>query len=107
MVELGVWEDRIAVRLSLVRLLWLRGDHDRARSELAIGFRDANRFGAPESRAMANGTAAEIAWVEGENGSAESAAGRAWTTVQHATSPWTRGMVATWLPDALIGVTKK
>ena len=65
-VELGVWEDRIAVRLQLVRLLWLRGDHDRARSELAIGFRDANRFGAPESRAMANGTAAEIARLSGD-----------------------------------------
>ncbi|HTM94649.1 MAG TPA: tetratricopeptide repeat protein, partial [Croceibacterium sp.] len=64
--ELSVWEESINARLQLARLLWIAGDHERARAELARGAVEAARFGAPDQRAMADATASEIARLEGD-----------------------------------------
>ncbi|HEX4685350.1 MAG TPA: AAA family ATPase [Nocardioides sp.] len=72
-------------------------DHAAALTEaldLAYGTGEAQRIGPVGS------AAAEIAWVEGHPRAAERAALRAWAVVERVTSPWTRGQVATWLPDA-------
>ncbi|MGC4110874.1 MAG: LuxR C-terminal-related transcriptional regulator [Nocardioides sp.] len=62
--------------------------------ELAEATHEAQRIG------PAGAAAAEIAWLEGRPGDAEAAAAHAWTTVAQVRGPWTRGQVATWLPDA-------
>ena len=70
--------------------------HDEALAEaleLAYGTAEAQRVG------PVGGAAAEIAWIAGHDDQARREAVRAWDVVQHVTSPWTRGQVATWLPD--------
>lgn len=72
------------------------GPHDEALDEaleLAYGTAEAQRVG------PVGGAAAEIAWIAGHDDQARREAVRAWDVVQHVTSPWTRGQVATWLPD--------
>jgi tetratricopeptide (TPR) repeat protein len=64
--ELGVWEDRIQVRVYLVQALWMHGDRDRARAELATAMRDATRFGAPEARGQVYSAAADVARLSGD-----------------------------------------
>jgi DNA-binding NarL/FixJ family response regulator len=73
------------------------GPHEEELTEaldLAFGTGEAQRVG------PVGGAAAEIAWLDGEPESAGRAASRAWAVVQRVGSPWTRGLVATWLPDA-------
>jgi DNA-binding CsgD family transcriptional regulator len=74
------------------------GDGDSAPSleealELAYGTGESQRI------APAGGAAAEIAWIQGDPGIAVGAARRAWTTVSTVRSPWTRGLIVSWLPD--------
>jgi DNA-binding CsgD family transcriptional regulator len=63
-------------------------------SDLADATGEAQRVG------PAAAAAAEIAWLQGDVAAAELAATRAWDVVRRSESPWTLGMVATWLPDA-------
>jgi DNA-binding NarL/FixJ family response regulator len=72
-------------------------DHEEALAEvldLAFGTSEAQRIG------PAGGAAAEIAWIVGDPDAARREAARAWEAVSAIRGPWTRGMVATWLPDA-------
>ena len=62
--------------------------------ELAYATGEAQRIG------PIGGAAAEIAWIEGDDDTARREATRAWAVVQDVDGPWTRGLVATWLPDA-------
>jgi DNA-binding CsgD family transcriptional regulator len=59
----------------------------------------ANRTGEAQRIGPVGAAEAEIAWIAGRPDEAERAASRAWLTVQRVASPWTRGMIATWLPD--------
>jgi DNA-binding CsgD family transcriptional regulator/tetratricopeptide (TPR) repeat protein len=62
--------------------------------DLAYGTGEAQRIG------PAGAVSAETAWLEGDSGAAELAAQRAWVVVDTVASPWTRGLIAPWLPDA-------
>ncbi len=61
--------------------------------DLAYGTGEAQRVG------PVGASAAEIAWITGHDDQAEREAARAWVVVERVASPWTRGQVATWLPD--------
>jgi DNA-binding CsgD family transcriptional regulator/tetratricopeptide (TPR) repeat protein len=89
---------RITPLLVRARASARRGDapHGVALAEaldLSYGTGEAQRVG------PAGGAAAEIAWLAGDTGTAEQEASRAWEVVGAVDSPWTRGIVATWLPD--------
>jgi DNA-binding CsgD family transcriptional regulator len=62
--------------------------------DLAFETGEAQRIG-PAGQA-----AAESAWLSGAPEAAEREAIRAWEVVRSVDGPWTRGMVASWLPDA-------
>ena len=65
----------------------------REAQDLAVTTAEAQRL------CISTAAAGEIAWLEGreERGREEAVAG--WEVVGQVQSPWTRGMVATWLPD--------
>jgi hypothetical protein len=65
--ELGTTEDELVFRLFLTRELWLVGDHDRARAELALAQRDAGRLGLPEVMGLAAFTAGDLARLGGDH----------------------------------------
>jgi DNA-binding NarL/FixJ family response regulator len=72
-------------------------DHEAPLAEaldLALGTSEAQRIG------PAGTAAAEIAWITGDLQTAQREARRAWQVVCTVRGPWTRGMIATWLPDA-------
>src|SRR4051794_29221460 len=58
------------------------------------------RTGETQRIAPAAVAVCEVAWVQGDLAACEEAATRAWSTVSAVGSPWTRGPVAIWLPDA-------
>jgi DNA-binding CsgD family transcriptional regulator/tetratricopeptide (TPR) repeat protein len=62
--------------------------------DLAYATGEVQRIG-PASHATC-----EVAWVEGDLARCREAALRAWPTVSTVSSPWARGLVASWLPDA-------
>ncbi len=64
--------------------------------DLAYGTAEAQRVG------PLGGAAAEIAWIVGDADAGRAGGDRAPGTwcVSTSTSPWTRGIIATWLPDA-------
>ncbi|HEY2792727.1 MAG TPA: hypothetical protein VGJ28_10235, partial [Micromonosporaceae bacterium] len=64
--RLGMWEDRVNFRTQLVRLLWVTGDQDGARSELAAAARDSVRVGIAEVQASAAFAAADLARFSGD-----------------------------------------
>ncbi|MBV9923217.1 MAG: AAA family ATPase, partial [Pseudonocardia sp.] len=61
--------------------------------ELAHGTGEAQRI------SPAGAASAEVAWLSGDAEAARDAAQLAWVTVGSVDSSWTRGPVATWLPD--------
>jgi DNA-binding NarL/FixJ family response regulator len=61
--------------------------------DLAFGTGEAQRIG------PAGTAAAEIAWIVGDPRGAGRVVARAWEAVSTIRGPWTRGMLATWLPD--------
>lgn len=61
---------------------------------LARGTREAQRM------CIAAAAACEVAWIDGDEEGCRRLAAEGWETVGRVRSPWTRGMVATWLPDA-------
>jgi DNA-binding CsgD family transcriptional regulator len=72
------------------------GRHEEALAEaldLAYGTRESQRVG------PVGGAAAEIAWIVGDADAGEREAARAWEVVREVDGPWTRGIIATWLPD--------
>jgi DNA-binding CsgD family transcriptional regulator len=80
----------------------------RARARLGHGeFADALAeavavsYGTGESQRIGPATTAicEIAWIDGDPETCLTAAVRAWASVRAVGTPWTRGAVATWLPD--------
>ena len=52
---------------------------------------------------IATAAACEIAWIAGDEQRQQEAAAEGWDVVGSVDSPWTRGMVATWLPDQEAG----
>ena len=75
--ELGTIEDELQFRLFGVRELWLLGEHDRARAELLLAQRDAERLGVPEVLALAAFTAGDLARLDGQHEAARTALVRA------------------------------
>jgi predicted ATPase/DNA-binding SARP family transcriptional activator len=68
--ELGSAEDETQCRLWLARELWLLGEKDRARDELARAQRNAGRLGLREVMALAAYTAGDLARLDGKSESA-------------------------------------
>jgi predicted ATPase/DNA-binding SARP family transcriptional activator len=64
--ELGSAEDEAQCRLWLARELWLLGDKDQARDELARAQRDAERLGLREVMTLAAFTVGDLARLDGE-----------------------------------------
>ncbi len=64
--EMGAWEDRVAFRVLLARLLWADGDRDRAYASLAAAERDAQRLGVPEAQANVSVAASDVARLDGD-----------------------------------------
>ena len=75
--ELGSTEDQVHFRLFMVRELWLAGQRDAARAELAQALPEAERMGLPEVTAFAAYTAGDLARLEGEPETARAALTRA------------------------------
>jgi tetratricopeptide (TPR) repeat protein len=75
--ELGSTEDMVQFRLFMVRELWLAGQREAARAELAQALPDAERLGLPEMTALAAYTAGDLARLEGEPETARAALTRA------------------------------
>jgi predicted ATPase/DNA-binding SARP family transcriptional activator len=69
----GSTEDEVQFRLFLVRALWLAGEREAARAELARALPDAERLGLPELRAFAVYTAGDLARMDGRPGAARAA----------------------------------
>jgi len=61
----GSTEDEVQFRLFMVRDLWLAGEREAARAELARAQPDAERLGLPELRAFAAYTAGDLARLDG------------------------------------------
>jgi predicted ATPase/DNA-binding SARP family transcriptional activator len=64
--EMGAWEDRVAFRVFLARLLWADGDRGRAYVSLAAAERDAQRLGVPEAQANVAVAASDLARLDGD-----------------------------------------
>ena len=62
----GSTEDEVLFRLFMVRELWLLGEREAARAELARARPDAERLGLPEVVAFAAYTAGDLARLDGE-----------------------------------------
>ena len=73
----GSTEDEVLFRLFMVRELWLLGEREAARAELAAAQPDAERLGLPEVVAFAAYTAGDLARLDGEPGAARKALVRA------------------------------
>jgi DNA-binding CsgD family transcriptional regulator len=83
--------------LSLARARTGSGSYDETLSEavtLAYGTGEAQRV------SPAGAARAEVLWLAGDLEAAARAAEQAWGIVGSVLSPWTRGPVASWLPDA-------
>ncbi len=73
----GSTEDEVLFRLFMVRELWLLGEREAARAELARARPDAERLGLPEVVAFAAYTAGDLARLDGEPEAAREALVRA------------------------------
>jgi len=73
----GSTEDEVLLRLFMVRELWLLGEREAARAELARARPDAERLGLPEVVAFAAYTAGDLARLDGEPEAAREALVRA------------------------------
>ena len=73
----GSTEDEVQFRLLMVRQLWLAGEREAARTELARALPDAERVGLPEVRAYAVYTAGDLARLDGRPAAAREALIRA------------------------------
>jgi predicted ATPase/DNA-binding SARP family transcriptional activator len=73
----GSTEDEVQFRLFIVRDLWLAGEREAARAELARAQPDAERLGLPELRAFAAYTAGDLARLDGRPETAREALLRA------------------------------
>jgi len=80
----GSTEDELQFRLFMVRQLWLAGEREAARAELARALPDAERLGLPELRAFAVYIAGDLARLDGRPEAAREALLRA---ARLATSP--------------------
>jgi len=80
----GSTEDELQFRLLMVRQLWLAGEREAARAELARALPDAERLGLPELQAFAVYAAGDLARLDGRPEAAREALVRA---AQLATSP--------------------
>src|SRR5580658_3292747 len=80
----GSTEDELQFRLFMVRQLWLAGEREAARAELARALPDAERLGLPELRAFAVYIAGDLARLDGRPEAARKTLVRA---AQMATSP--------------------
>ena len=81
--ELGSAEDEAQCRLWLARELWLLGETDQARDELARATRDAERLGLREVMALAAYTAGDLARLDGEPETARTQLLRAMELASH------------------------
>lgn len=86
----------LLVRVHALARMGARPHEDALAEALDLAFEtgEAQRIG-PAGQA-----AAESTWLAGEPEAAEREALRAWEVVRSVQSPWTRGVVASWLPDA-------
>jgi hypothetical protein len=73
----GSTEDEVQSRLFMVRQLWLLGEREAARAELAAAQPDAERLGLPELIAFAAYTAGDLARLDGKPEAAREALLRA------------------------------
>jgi predicted ATPase/DNA-binding SARP family transcriptional activator len=73
----GSTEDEVQFRLMIVRELWLAGEREAARAELAGALPDAERLGLPELRAFAVYTDGDLARLDGRPEAAREALLRA------------------------------
>jgi len=73
----GSTEDEVQFRLFMVRQLWLLGERESARTELAGAQPDAERLGLPQLEAFAAYTAGDLARLDGQPGAARAALLRA------------------------------
>ena len=73
----GSTEDEVQSRLFMVRQLWLLGEREAARAELAAAQPDAERLGLPELAAFAAYTAGDLARLDGAPEAAREALVRA------------------------------
>jgi|HubBroStandDraft_6_1064221.scaffolds.fasta_scaffold06187_5 predicted ATPase/DNA-binding SARP family transcriptional activator len=73
----GSTEDEVLLRLFMVRELWLLGERETARAELARARPDAERLGLPEVVAFAAYTTGDLARLDGEPEAAREALVRA------------------------------
>ncbi|WP_203924039.1 AfsR/SARP family transcriptional regulator [Rugosimonospora africana] len=64
--ELGGPEEEVQSLTQLARALWLRGDRDGAREQLARARRNAQRLGLPEPRGMAGHVTGDLARLDGD-----------------------------------------
>jgi DNA-binding CsgD family transcriptional regulator len=84
-----------------------------ARAEARLGRESSQALKEAEELAATTGeaqrlcvsksAACEIAWLDGREEQGRQEAVEGWRIVGTVTSPWTRGMLATWLPDDLAG----
>jgi hypothetical protein len=65
-VELGAAEDEVEVRVRQVQLLWADGRRDRARTELALADRTAQRLGVAHVRSRVAIVGADLARFDGD-----------------------------------------
>jgi DNA-binding CsgD family transcriptional regulator len=82
--------------LALARARMGKGDHEEA---LAEAVELSNRTGEAQRVGPVGGVAAEIAWLVGDEDGVVDAATRSWPVLAPIVSPWTRGLVARWLPE--------
>ncbi len=73
----GSTEDEVQFRLFMVRALWLAGEHEAARAELAGALPDAERLGLPELRTLAAYAAGDLDRLDGRPEAARQALLRA------------------------------
>jgi tetratricopeptide (TPR) repeat protein len=93
--EMGVWEDRLAFRAQLIRLLWLAGDRQAAVDALAQAEHEGQRVGTPEARSMVAWTAADLARWDGDLvGAAHHVQRAEELTASHQVAPQLRALIA-------------
>jgi DNA-binding CsgD family transcriptional regulator len=88
------------VPLMVLARAWARTGGGDDGETLAEAVELSYRTGETQRIAPAALAVSERSWVDGDFAACEEAATRAWVTVGTVGSPWTRGPVATWLPDA-------
>jgi predicted ATPase/DNA-binding SARP family transcriptional activator len=94
-VELGAAEDEVEVRVRQVQLLWADGQRDRARAELALADRTAQRLGVAHVRSLVAIVGADLARFQGDLVLAADRARRAEELMpEHGVAPQFRSIVA-------------